>query len=168
MAAHVPLSSEIGKLALLALKGKLTNGDPDALPSWNESLHFCEWEGVTCSRHHMRVSALQLQNQDLGGTLSPSLGNLTFLVELNLTDLNLYGDIPREVVRLKRLQILSLMQNNIIGEIPREVGRLKRLQVLELKKNNFHGEIPMELANCSSLKKIDLSSNNLTGEVLRK
>ncbi|MED6197976.1 hypothetical protein PIB30_061815 [Stylosanthes scabra] len=165
MAVQVPLSSEIDKLALLALKGKLTNGDPDALPSWNESLHFCEWEGVTCSRRHMRVSALQLQNQDFGGTLGPSLGNLTFLVELNLTDLNLYGDIPREVGHLKRLQILSLMQNNIFGEIPRELGRLKRLQFLELKKNNFHGEIPMELANCSSLNKIDLSSNNLTGEV---
>ncbi|XLS64344.1 hypothetical protein HN51_024318 [Arachis hypogaea] len=42
-----PLSSESDKIALLALKDKLSNGDPHALPSWNESLHFCAWEGAT-------------------------------------------------------------------------------------------------------------------------
>ncbi|XLS64326.1 hypothetical protein HN51_024300, partial [Arachis hypogaea] len=142
----MPLSSETDKL---------TNGDSNVLPSWNESLHFCEWQGVTCGRRHKRVSALHLQNQDLGGTLAPSLGNLTFLKKLNLTDLNLYGRIPRQVGRLKRLQILSF----------REVGRLKSLYALELTRNNLQGEIPMELINCSSLKKIDLSYNNLTGKV---
>ncbi|MED6176486.1 hypothetical protein PIB30_088651, partial [Stylosanthes scabra] len=113
LAVHVPLSSETDKIALLALKDKLTNGDPHALPSWNESLHFCSWEGVTCSPQHMRVSALQLQNQDWGGTLAPSLGNLTFLKEINLTNINLHGEIPREVGRLKRLHILDLRQNNL-------------------------------------------------------
>ncbi|MED6117625.1 hypothetical protein PIB30_111655 [Stylosanthes scabra] len=104
MAVHVPLSSEKDKIALLALKDKLTNGNPDALPSWNESLHFCKWESVTCSRRHKRVSALQLQNQYWGGTLAPSLGNLTFLRLINLTNINLRGEIPREVGHLKRMQ----------------------------------------------------------------
>ncbi|XLU63948.1 hypothetical protein S245_023157 [Arachis hypogaea] len=152
----MPLSSETDKL---------TNGDSNVLPSWNESLHFCEWQGVTCGRRHKRVSALHLQNQDLGGTLAPSLGNLTFLKKLNLTDLNLYGQIPRQVGRLKRLQILSFQQNHLHGEVPRDVGRLKSLYALELTRNNLQGEIPMELINCSSLKKIDLSYNNLTGKV---
>jgi hypothetical protein len=47
------LSTETDKLALLAMKEKHTNGVPDALPSWNESLHFCEWQGVTCGRRHI-------------------------------------------------------------------------------------------------------------------
>ncbi|MCI38525.1 LRR receptor-like kinase, partial [Trifolium medium] len=71
------LSSETDKLALLALKVKLTNGVQDSLPSWNESLHFCEWQGVRCGRRHMRVTVLHLENQTWGGTLGPSLGNLT-------------------------------------------------------------------------------------------
>ncbi|RYR46175.1 hypothetical protein Ahy_A07g031928 [Arachis hypogaea] len=66
LAVNAALSSESDKIALLALKDKLTNRDPHALPSWNQSLHFCAWEGITCSRRHMRVSALQLQNQDWG------------------------------------------------------------------------------------------------------
>ncbi|MED6161567.1 hypothetical protein PIB30_062020 [Stylosanthes scabra] len=164
-AVHVPLSSETDRLALLALKDKFANGDRDALPSWNHSLHFCEWQGVTCTRRHTRVFTLQLQNLDLGGTLAPALGNLTFLAELNLTDLNLYGQIPGEIGRLKRLQVLVLAQNNLHGEIPREIGRLKRLWVLDLKKNNLKGEIPMELANCSSLGEIDFWGNNFTGKV---
>lgn len=48
------LSSESDKVALLALKQKLTNGEPNALPSWNESLHLCEWQGVV----------LHLENQN--------------------------------------------------------------------------------------------------------
>ncbi|KAI9102261.1 hypothetical protein K1719_023463 [Acacia pycnantha] len=47
--------SEIDRLALLALKDKLTNGVPEALPSWNDSVHFCKWQGVTCNLRHMRV-----------------------------------------------------------------------------------------------------------------
>ena len=46
----------LGRLSLLVLKDKITNGKPDALPSWNDSLHFCEWQGITCSHRHQRVS----------------------------------------------------------------------------------------------------------------
>ncbi|MCH82877.1 LRR receptor-like kinase, partial [Trifolium medium] len=112
------LSSDTDKLALLALKEKLTNGVPDYLPSWNESLHFCEWQGVTCARRHMRVSVLHLENQTWGGTLGPSLGNLTFLRILHLSNVDLYGEIPTQVGRLKRLQVLDLSNNNLQGEIP--------------------------------------------------
>ncbi|RYQ99899.1 hypothetical protein Ahy_B07g087908 [Arachis hypogaea] len=136
-----PWSSETDKIALLVLKDKLTNGDPHAIPSWNESLHFCEWQGVTCSRRHMRVSSLQLQNQYWGGILAPSLGNLTFLKEINFTNINLHG------------------------EIPGEVGRLKRLKILDLRNNNHGGHIPVEIINCSSLEVIILMYNNLTGKV---
>jgi hypothetical protein len=89
------LSSETDKLALLALKEKLTNGMPNSLPSWNESLHFCEWQGVTCGHCHMRVSVLHLENQTLGGTIGPSLGNLTFLKMLKFRNVDMHGEIPK-------------------------------------------------------------------------
>ncbi|RHN77915.1 putative non-specific serine/threonine protein kinase [Medicago truncatula] len=135
------LSSAIDEHALLALKEKLTNGVQDSLPSWNESLHFCEWQGVECGRRHMRVSVLHLENQNLGGTLGPSLGNLTFLRMLNLSNVNLHG------------------------EIPKQVGRLKRLQVLDLRFNHLLGEIPIELANCTNIKVICLAFNQLIGRI---
>ncbi|GAU36641.1 hypothetical protein TSUD_212940 [Trifolium subterraneum] len=141
VALALSLSSMTDKRALLSLKVKLTNGEPESLPSWNESLHFCEWEGVTCGRRHMRVTILHLENQNWGGTLEPALGNLTFLRKLKFSNINLHG------------------------EIPREVGRLKRLQVLDLSKNKFQGKIPIELSNCTNLKEIILLYNQLTGNV---
>ncbi|MED6146207.1 hypothetical protein PIB30_032473 [Stylosanthes scabra] len=189
LAVRVSLSSETDKIALLSLKDKLTNGDPHALPSWNHSLHFCQWEGVTCCRHCKRVSSLQLQNQYWGGTLSPSLENLTFLRMINLTNIYLHGEIPREVGHLKRLQILDLTQNNLHGQIPLEIincsslqviillynnlsgkvpswfGSMKQLTQLVLGANGFVGSIPSSLGNLSSLEKLSLAYNHLEGPI---
>lgn len=183
------LNSKTDKLALLALKEKLANGVPDYLPSWNESLHFCEWEGITCGRRHMRVSALQLEDQALGGTLGPSLGNLTFLRKLRLLNINLHGEIPTQVGRLKRLQVLSLRNNKLQGEIPRELsnctnikvislylnkligrvpacfGSMMQLTVLSLGHNNLVGTIPSSLGNLSSLKMLSFQQNRLEGSI---
>ncbi|MED6146206.1 hypothetical protein PIB30_032472 [Stylosanthes scabra] len=172
----------LDKIALVALNDKLTNGDPHALTSWNQSLHFCQWEGVTCSRRRRRVSALQLQNQYWGGTLSPSLGNLTFLKEINLTNINLHGEIPREVGHLKRLQILDLRQNNLHGQIPIEMINCSRLdlvgsippslgtlssslEMLSLAYNHLEGTITPALSRLSNLKLLYFGENNLFGQV---
>ncbi|CAK8538295.1 unnamed protein product [Lathyrus sativus] len=182
------LSSETDKLALLALKEKLTNGVPESLPSWNESLHFCEWQGVTCGRRHMRVSSLQLENQTWGGTLGPSLGNLTFLKILMLRNLALHGEIPAQIGRLKRLHDLILSSNKLEGEIPIELSNCTNLRVIELYHNqligrvpswfesmqltllnlgfnNLVGTIPSSLGNISSLSDLSLSSNHLAGNI---
>ncbi|CAI8586286.1 unnamed protein product [Vicia faba] len=186
--AALSLSSETDKLALLALKEKLTNGVSDSLPSWNESLHFCEWPGVTCGRRHMRVSSLHLENQTLGGSLGPSLGNLTFLKLLMLRNLDLYGEIPAQIGRLKRLQDLIIDINKLEGEIPIELSNCTNLKVIELYHNHLNGRVPSwfgsmqltwlnlgfnnlvgtippSLGNISSLGAMSLSSNHLGGNI---
>ncbi|CAN1321048.1 Putative receptor-like protein kinase At3g47110 [Linum perenne] len=47
--------------------------------SWNSSTHFCQWKGVSCAATHARVTALELQSQELSGSISPHIGNLSFL-----------------------------------------------------------------------------------------
>ncbi|GAU36645.1 hypothetical protein TSUD_212980 [Trifolium subterraneum] len=184
------LSSKTDKLALLALKEKLTNGAPDSLPSWNESQHFCEWQGVQCGRRHMRVTALHFENQTLGGTLGSTVGNLTFLRILQLRNVNLHGEIPSQVGRLKRLQILDLTYNNLHGEVPIELtnctairvillrnnqltGRIStwfqsmttQLTLLNLGVNNLVGSVPSSMGNVSSLQRISLRENHLKGSI---
>ncbi|PNX81167.1 LRR receptor-like kinase resistance protein [Trifolium pratense] len=159
------LSSETDKHALLTLKEKLTNGAPDSLPSWNESLHFCEWEGITCGRRHMRVSVLHLENQPLGGILGPSLGNLTFLRVLNLSNINLHGEIPKQVGRLKRLQVLSLHNNKIQGEIPTELSNCTNIKVIDLGLNQLTGRIPTWFGSMTQLFGLVLGRNNLVGTI---
>ncbi|XP_027939862.1 probable LRR receptor-like serine/threonine-protein kinase At3g47570 isoform X2 [Vigna unguiculata] len=161
------LSSESDKLALLALKHELTNGVANALPSWNNSLHFCEWQGVTCGHRHMRVSVLHLENENWGGTLGPSLGNLSFLTTLILSNINLHGEIPTQIGRLKRLQVLDLSHNGLNGKVPSWFGSgsMTRLNKLLLGVNDLVGTIPPSLGNLSSLQNIFLARNHLVGSI---
>ncbi|KAK7300540.1 hypothetical protein RJT34_11386 [Clitoria ternatea] len=157
--------SETDKLALLALKEKLTNGVPDSLPSWNHSLHFCEWQGVECGHRHIRVTGLHLQNQNWGGTLCPALGNLTFLRSLNLSNINLRDEIPRQIGRLKRLKFLDLSNNNLQGEVPIELTNCSNLEVLTLLYNKLTGKVPTWFGSMVQLTKLKLGANDLVGTI---
>ena len=44
--------NETDHQALLAFKTQITRDPENVFSSWNDSLHFCEWEGVTCGRKH--------------------------------------------------------------------------------------------------------------------
>ncbi|WVY92122.1 hypothetical protein V8G54_037636 [Vigna mungo] len=160
-------NSEGDKLALLDLKHKLTKGVPNALPSWNNSLHLCEWQGVTCGHRHMRVSVLHLENKIWGGTLGPSLGNLTFLTTLILSNINLYGEIPTQIGRLKRLQVLDLSHNNLNGHIPIQLTNCSKLEVIKLVENKLTGEVPswFGIGSMTRLNNLLLSANDLVGTI---
>ncbi|KAI4351067.1 hypothetical protein L6164_005452 [Bauhinia variegata] len=163
--AGLRLGSETDRLALLALKDKLTRGLPDVLSSWNESIHFCEWQGIICSSRHVRVAVLYLTNQNLGGTISPALGNLTFLKWLNLSLNNLHGGIPKEVGRLKRLQRINLAGNNLEGEIPAELTNCSNLVFINFVANNLTGKVPFWLGSMKHLISLILGTNNLVGTI---
>ncbi|KAJ1275254.1 hypothetical protein BS78_05G122200 [Paspalum vaginatum] len=71
--------------ALLQFKASLSQQSAP-LVTWNTTSDFCHWPGVICSlRHRGRVSALNLSSAGLVGTISPSIGNMTFLKILDLS-----------------------------------------------------------------------------------
>ncbi|XP_008392991.2 probable LRR receptor-like serine/threonine-protein kinase At3g47570 [Malus domestica] len=180
---------EVDRLSLLAFKAKIVSDDMAILASWNESLHFCEWPGISCGRRHQRVTVLDLRSSRLEGLLSPNIGNLSFLRTLNLENNTFRHTIPPEIGRLSRLQQLRLGNNSFRGDIPVnisrcsklryldlgdnilggkihiEIGFLSNLQVLNLSRNNLNGEIPPSLGNLSSLQMLSLQQNNLQGGI---
>ena len=104
-------TNETDRLALLAIKAQLH--DPlGVTSSWNDSVPFCLWIGVSCGRRHQRVTELDLRNQSIGGHLSPFIGNLSFLRSIQLDDNLFHGEIPHEVGRLYRLETLALANNS--------------------------------------------------------
>ncbi|CAL5406703.1 unnamed protein product [Camellia sinensis] len=161
---HVHVSgNETDRLALLAFKAEIT-GDPfGALNSWNESIHFCQWAGITCGRRHHRVTKLILDHRKLTGSISPHIGNLSFLTKLLLHNNSFTHQIPPELGHLRRLQILTLHNNSIGGEIPANMSACSNLVVLELAGNSLAGKIPMELGSLSKLEELHIGRNNLTG-----
>ncbi|EOY17844.1 Serine-threonine protein kinase, plant-type, putative [Theobroma cacao] len=159
------LGNENDKIALLFIKDRLVGAYPGALDSWNASLHFCEWQGVTCGRRHQRVTALDLDGLKLRGFLSPSIGNLTFLKRVNLSNNRLQGYIPKEVGYLRRLRVFELFRNNLHGRILVELANCSNLSTIRLSRNNLIGEVPFQLGDLPKLIILSLGVNNLIGGI---
>ncbi|CAI0415796.1 unnamed protein product [Linum tenue] len=174
-------ANETDALALLQLKASLT-GDPlQITSSWNSSTHFCQWRGILCGRKHQRVTVLNLQSLQLSGTLSPYIGNLTFLRRLYLFNNTLAGTIPSEIGRLRRLEELYLTNNSFSGEIPPsisrcsynrlegnlppEIGSLSNLRIFSVRRNSLAGAIPPSYGNLSSLREFRAGSNDFSGRI---
>ncbi|XP_058006592.1 putative receptor-like protein kinase At3g47110 [Hevea brasiliensis] len=154
--------NETDHLALLEFKAKIVHDPQNVMSSWNDSAHFCNWEGVTCGRKHKRVTKLNLQSQGLVGSLSPYIGNLSFLREIRLRNNTLSGKIPAEFGHLFRLQVLELFFNQLEGKIPSHLALCSKLRVLDMGFNKLEN-IPTELANLSMLIELRMQSNRLTG-----
>ncbi|KAL4632600.1 hypothetical protein ACB092_04G063300, partial [Castanea dentata] len=157
--------NETDHQALLAFKKQITHDPENILSSWNDSLHFCEWEGVTCGHKHRRVIVLDLSSRGLVGSLSPYIGNLSFIRVIQLYNNTIGGQIVDEVGRLLRLQILGLSINSFQGKIPANLSHCIKLRYLEVGKNNLSGSIPKELASLSKLEFLAGRNNNLTGGI---
>ncbi|XP_058212383.1 probable LRR receptor-like serine/threonine-protein kinase At3g47570 [Rhododendron vialii] len=152
--------------ALLAFKSNISPEYQDALSSWNESLHFCHWQGVKCGRRHERVTFIDLTSRGLAGPLSPYIGNLSFLWELSLGNNTFTGAIPIELGNLFRLQKLNLGINGFEGKIPPSLSRCSNLRYLNVRENKLVGELPKELAfSLPRLISLYIRENNLTGGI---
>ncbi|KAL2501022.1 putative LRR receptor-like serine/threonine-protein kinase [Forsythia ovata] len=166
MANNMNISTD--ESALLAFKSRMISTiDPSniLIKNWSVSTPVCVWIGVTCGLRHQRVTALDISSMNLSGNIPFQLGNLSFLVSLNLSRNYFYGSLPRELIQLQRLQIIDFSVNSFRGQIPSWFGFLPKLQVLYLRNNSFTGFIPPSLSNISTLQTLDLSFNLLQGKI---
>uniref|UniRef100_A0A8R7R7F0 Receptor kinase-like protein Xa21 n=2 Tax=Triticum urartu TaxID=4572 RepID=A0A8R7R7F0_TRIUA len=166
LAVHVAAASSIHnpeRDALQAFRAGVS--DPTGtLQSWNSTAHFCRWPGVTCVHGH--VTALKMSYLGLTGTISPALGNLTYLEYLGLNKNTLSASIPASLGRLRRLSYLGLCDNGgVSGEIPDSLSNCTSLAVAYLNNNTLSGTIPAWLGTLSNLTTLWLTHNLLTGEI---
>ncbi|KAL1220197.1 putative LRR receptor-like serine/threonine-protein kinase [Cardamine amara subsp. amara] len=182
-------TDETDRQALLEFKSQVYEDKRVVLSSWNHSFPLCNWKGVTCGHKHKRVTRLDLGGLQLGGVISPSIGNLSFLVWLNISDNSFGGTIPEEMGNLFRLKYLNMglnflgggisaslsncsrlmwliLTSNNLGEgLPSELGSLTKLAGLYLSENNLKGKVPASLGNLTSLRLLNLAYNSMEGEI---
>ncbi|CAN6710634.1 unnamed protein product [Malus baccata var. baccata] len=158
-------SNETDKLALLEFKARITTDPFGVMTSWNETIHFCQWHGVTCGHRHKRVTTLMLRSLKLGGSISPHIGNLSFLRVFNLSNNNFSHEIPPEIGRLRRLKHLELRNNSLSGEILTNLSGCSELNSIYIGRNLLEGSIPKEIGTLSKLKNLRISYNHLTGSI---
>ncbi|XP_050143820.1 probable LRR receptor-like serine/threonine-protein kinase At3g47570 isoform X2 [Malus sylvestris] len=159
------LGNETDRLALLDFKKHITQDALHVMSAWNDSIHFCSWAGVTCSHSTKRVLILNLPDQNLAGSLPPSIGNLSYLTSINLGSNSFRGEIPQEIGRLQSLHVLNLSHNSFSGKIPTNLSQCTQLKTLEFRYNELIGSIPKQLSSLLKLRRLLLSTNNLTGTI---
>ncbi|EEE57482.1 hypothetical protein OsJ_07743 [Oryza sativa Japonica Group] len=135
--------------------------------SWHNSTDCCSWEGITCSREGT-VAEVSLASRSLQGHISPSLGDLTSLVCLNLSHNSLSGGLPLELVSSSSIVVLDVSFNRLtggLGELPSSTPH-RPLQVLNISSNLFTGLFPSntwEMMN--NLITLNASNNSFTGPI---
>lgn len=170
------------KTALLEFKIDLVD-DTNRLISWNSSNDdCCKWYGITCNNQTGHVTEIRLRGPDdmadfdtqeasiqkLGGTLNPSLINLSSLEYLDLSCNDFGGNpIPSYIGSLQNLTYLNLSESRFSGEIPSQLGNLSLLRVLSVR-NLYSGDQYMQhvkslqwLSGLTLLRHLDMSGIQL-------
>lgn len=140
-------------------------------PSWTERANWlgasgteCTWARVRCDEQQTTVHELNLEQNNLRGTLPASIGSFPDLRILFLFDNSLEGALPPAIGQLTNLEYLFLDRNAFRGAIPPSIGQLTKLRLLHADGNQFTS-VPREIGNLRALEDLDLSFNALEGPI---
>ncbi|KAL4286348.1 hypothetical protein AHAS_Ahas19G0077200 [Arachis hypogaea] len=106
---------------------------------------------------------IRISNNMFHGKIPPSIGNWQNLLYLDFSGNNFSGAIPVEVFSLSSLSTnLNLSHNSLNGTLPVEVGALGNLGTLDISNNYLSGQIPMTIGKCTSMEYLDLHGNSFS------
>ena len=89
-----------------------------------------------------------------------------FYLHLNLDNNNLDGTLPTEMFLLSNLTLLNLSNNSLSNTIPSSLQNLTSLTYINLAYNALNGSIPATLlTQLTALEQLGLDSNLLTGTI---
>ncbi|KAK0577718.1 hypothetical protein LWI29_037488 [Acer saccharum] len=111
------------------------------------------------------LQVLDLRSCSVSGSIPGSLGNLSRLSFLYLSDNNLNGSVPATLGQLNRLSVLDLSRNSLTGPIPSNFSLLVNLARLDMSSNHLSEQIPTGLSSLSRIQFLNLANNNLTGSI---
>ncbi|ESR61353.1 hypothetical protein CICLE_v10017498mg [Citrus x clementina] len=146
--------------ASLVIPKHLKWSDPDA----------CQWSHVICSDNG-QLTNIELQDQNLKGTLPPSLEKLSSLAVMHLENNQLMGPIP-SLVGLRYLQVV-IFDNDSFSYMPpdalfSDICSLSSLEDLSLGHNKLTGIFPVSsFDNHPKLTTLNLTNNLLQGPTPR-
>ena len=132
--------------------------------NWNSASAIGTWYGVETNSAGF-VTELELDDNNLSGSLPARLGDLAQLERLVLDGNEISGRIPPELGNLSNLTMLNLRGNDLEGSIPSELGALAMLDTLDLFNTGVSGAIPPSLGDLGSLQRLTLGWNQLSGPI---
>ncbi|XP_048317804.2 receptor-like protein EIX2 [Ziziphus jujuba] len=111
------------------------------------------------------LSDLDVSYNSLSGNIPLSIGNLTGLMTLVISNNELSGQIPHFWENKQFMYIVDMSNNSFSGTIPTTMGYLSFVEFLVLSSNKLSGEFPSSLKNCTNMFSLDLGDNRFTGKL---
>ncbi|KAJ6922528.1 hypothetical protein NC652_016236 [Populus alba x Populus x berolinensis] len=102
------------------------------MSSWNDSINFCNWVGVSCCPSN--GSELTCETTALVGELPEERGGRLFPLQHMI------------ILTFNYLGVLGLAVNKFIGEIPDQLSSLTKLVILGFGGNSFTGSLPLSVS----------------------
>ncbi|KAH7859789.1 hypothetical protein Vadar_005486 [Vaccinium darrowii] len=120
----------------------------------------CECDATTCHIVQFKVYSLSVV-----GVIPDELWTLTYLWNIDLRQNYLTGTLSPSIGNLTRMQYLSVGYNALSGQVPKELGKLTDLRSLAFDMNNFSGTLPLELGNLTKLEQLYIASSGVSGTI---
>ncbi|XP_048435754.1 probable leucine-rich repeat receptor-like protein kinase At1g35710 [Pyrus x bretschneideri] len=115
---------------------------------------------------YMDLGLNYFNNTDQDWSEFAGMPSLTYLAMSMQRDSLYHSEFPEFISQCRNLTFLDLSQINLNGQIPPSIGQLRELQYLDLSYNSLNSSIPSELGRCTNLTHLSLASNKLNGELL--
>eukprot|EP00897_Mesotaenium_endlicherianum_P010867 jgi/Mesen1/9809/ME000007S09873 len=113
----------------------------------------------------LQLQVMTLSNNALGGSLPASFSQLSNLTELTARNCSLSQSVPT-LGGMPNLMKLDLSHNNLTGDFPPAIGTvLKSLQLIDLENNFLTGYLLSSLATLENLQTLRAGHNKLGGTV---
>ncbi|KAK3156039.1 hypothetical protein QOZ80_2AG0101980 [Eleusine coracana subsp. coracana] len=135
--------------------------------SWQNNTNCCLWVGIVCDVDGA-VAHISLASMGLEGHISPSLGNLTGLLTLNLSGNSLSSGLPPELLLSRSIVVLDVSFNKLNADLHNLPSNPDRpMKVINISSNLFTGYFPSTtLESMKNLASLNMSNNSFTGKIL--
>ncbi|KAK6946073.1 hypothetical protein RJ641_013617 [Dillenia turbinata] len=111
------------------------------------------------------LALFHANTNNFSGTLSPKIGQLRYLYELDLSNNKFSGPFPYNVLTATGLTYFDIRFNFFSGSVPPEIF-MQTLEVLFLNNNNFMQKLPDDFGS-TPVFYLTLANNNFTGSIPR-
>ncbi|KAM0986151.1 hypothetical protein ACFX13_013618 [Malus domestica] len=128
---------------------------------------ICDFVSITCwNNRENQIFSLELQDMEITGEVPKDIEYCASLTKLDLGRNEIFEPIPPDIYNwLLFFVTLDLSGHDFSGVIPRDLQHYEYLNVLILSDNKLSGSIPYEFSSLGRLKTFSVANNKLKGSI---